>query len=64
MVRCAFRAMTSALETELDRYQEQPRGLFAARVSEVEHANGTVCADFDELRWFDLPAASLVATLR
>lgn len=56
--------MTSALETELDRYQEQPRGLFAARVSEVEHANGTVCADFDELRWFDLPAASLVATLR
>ena len=64
MVKCAFRAMRSALETELDRYLEQARGLFSARVGEVEHANGTVCADFDELRWFDLPAASLAATLR
>ena len=50
-----------APETELDRYLEQARGLFAvaaARAGEVEQ--GTVSADFDELRWFDLPAASLV----
>ena len=48
-----------APETELDRYLEQARGLFAARVGEVEQASGTVSADFDELRWFDLPAVSL-----
>ena len=52
-----------APETELDRYLEQARGLFgvaAARAGEVEQTNGTVSADFDKLRWFDLPAASLV----
>lgn len=61
---CFPRHDERALETELDRYLEQARGLFSARVGEVEYANGTVCADFDELRWFDLPAASLAATLK
>ena len=56
-----------APESELDRYLEQARGLFAAaaaRASEFEQASGTVSADFDELRWFDLPAASLAAPSR
>ena len=48
-----------APESELGTYLEQARGLFAARVGEVEHASGTVSADFDVLRWFDLPAVSL-----
>ena len=56
-----------APESELDRYLEQARNLFAAAAAqpgEFEQASGTVSADFDELRWFDLPAASLAAPSR
>ena len=52
-----------APETELERYLEQARGLFASaaqRDGDLPLPSGEVSADFDQLRWFELPAACLV----
>ncbi len=51
-----------APETDLVGYLEQARALFeerAARPTDRSEETGEVSADFDHLRWFELPAACL-----
>ena len=49
-----------APESELDRYLEQARERFAAAPAAALPEDGSrMTADFEHLRWFDLPAACL-----
>jgi selenocysteine lyase/cysteine desulfurase len=49
-----------APESELSRYLEEARATFAAAVpASGEHVDDLVSADFEHLRWFDLPSVCL-----
>ncbi|HEY5248344.1 MAG TPA: aminotransferase class V-fold PLP-dependent enzyme [Dermatophilaceae bacterium] len=52
-----------APESELHRYLEEARALFqAATPASGEPTEGLVSADFEQLRWFDLPPVCLATT--
>ncbi len=52
-----------APESELDRYLVEARGLLAAATPASDEPVGALLsADFEQLRWFDLPAACLADT--
>jgi len=54
-----------APESELRRYLTEARTLLeAATPASVEPVDGLVSADFEQLRWFDLPPACLSDTTR
>ena len=58
---CYPRHPDRAPESELQRYLEEARAAFgAATPASGEPANGALSADFEHLRWFDLPPACLV----
>jgi hypothetical protein len=52
-----------APESELRRYLEEAKAVFAAAVpASGEHIDDLVSADFEHLRWFDLPPLCLADT--
>ena len=52
-----------APESELRRYLSEARALFeAATPASLDPVDGLVSADFEQLRWFDLPAGCLTDT--
>jgi hypothetical protein len=52
-----------APETELRRYLNEAKALLeAATPAAVEPVDNLVSADFEQLRWFDLPPACLADT--
>jgi selenocysteine lyase/cysteine desulfurase len=54
-----------APESELGRYLEEARAVFAAAVpASGEHVDDLVSADFEHLRWFDLPSVCLADASR
>jgi hypothetical protein len=60
---CYPRNEDRAPESDFKRYLDEARALFdtkAAAVDAVGQPDGRVSADFDHLRWFDLPASSLL----
>jgi hypothetical protein len=52
-----------APESELHRYLDEARALFEGAIpASVESVDDLVSEDFEQLRWFDLPAACLTET--
>ncbi|MDQ1733047.1 MAG: hypothetical protein QOK10_3206 [Pseudonocardiales bacterium] len=52
-----------APESDFKRYLDEARSLFEAKAAELDagtQGDAHVSADFDHLRWFDLPASSLL----
>ncbi|MFC0622448.1 aminotransferase class V-fold PLP-dependent enzyme [Kribbella deserti] len=56
---CYPRHDDTAPESVLDEYLAEAKALFAAAGAPSTDAEGTVNAEFDHLRWFDLPSGCL-----